>query len=87
MNRCEPWAETDNDRLANVLYTLLDGIRIINLFVYPFIPHTAGEAMKRIGIDIDLTAIDNLKDLAVTGLLEENPDVVKGEPLFPKIEV
>lgn len=87
VNRCEPWAEKDGDRLANVLYTLLDGIRIINLFVYPFIPMTSGEAMKRVGVEMDFDSIDNLKDLAVTGLLPENPQVIKGEPLFPKIEL
>ncbi|MEM4263993.1 MAG: methionine--tRNA ligase [Candidatus Woesearchaeota archaeon] len=52
INDTEPWKIQDQKRLATVLYTLVECLRIISIFTWPFIPETAEKLAKQIGQEI-----------------------------------
>jgi methionyl-tRNA synthetase len=81
-----PWAlAKDGDkkaRLASVLYTLLEAIRVCAVLLTPFMPETAGKIFAQIGAGDRTTWAS-----AVGGGLPETVAVSKGETLFPRIDV
>ncbi len=72
------------ERLQGVMYNLAEALRIIAILVAPFLPHTAPKIMAQLGLNA--AAILPLSD-AVWGLLADGTKVVKGDPLYPRIEV
>jgi len=78
INEKEPWKLKDKE-LENVLYNLLESIRIISVLLYPFIPNTSENIAKKLGTSI--TGFDDLKFRR-----EFKEKVSKGEYLFKKIE-
>lgn len=82
-----PWAlakdESKKTRLATVLRNLAEAIRVISVFIEPFMPETAVEIRKRIGADEKLTwdDADTFRGLA------KDFKVTSGEPLFPRLDV
>ncbi|MDO5118154.1 MAG: class I tRNA ligase family protein, partial [Eggerthellaceae bacterium] len=74
------------DELAAVLYNLLEAIRIIALYMAPFMPNTSAEVFKRLGLG-DITAIEDIKAASVWGQLPAGNPVEKGEPLFPRLDI
>jgi methionyl-tRNA synthetase len=82
-----PWtlAKDENlrPRLGTVMYTLLEGTRLIALLVAPFMPDTGASILKTLGLDqTDLTLDGN----DTWGLLQPGSTVSKAAPLFPRIE-
>mgnify|MGYP002262803425 FL=1 len=75
-----PWAlakdETKKDRLATVLYHLLESIRVSSLFLAPFLPDTALNIQKQLNTKCDSRKF--VADLVYT--------VSKPEPLFLRID-
>ncbi|VVB81025.1 Methionine--tRNA ligase [uncultured archaeon] len=50
VNDTEPWKQTNNpERLATILYTLVEHLRIISILVYPAIPASAEKIAIQIG--------------------------------------
>lgn len=50
INDTEPWKCKDEpDRLATILYTLAESLRLISIYVWPFIPSTAERIAVQIG--------------------------------------
>ncbi len=83
-----PWVlakdEANKARLAQVLYNLLDTIRITSALLYPFMPTTTPEIWKQIGA----TADDVTYEAAgKTGILSQTVTVEKGNVLFPRIDL
>jgi methionyl-tRNA synthetase len=80
-----PWklAKTDRDRLAVVLYTLTDVLRLVAAYLYPFMPGSATKIWEQLGLSESLSAI-NLKDISL-GQIPAGTKVQKGVPLFPKL--
>ncbi|MBI5892742.1 MAG: methionine--tRNA ligase [Deltaproteobacteria bacterium] len=80
-----PWAEKDHDKISNTLYTLAEGLRIIAVYLYPFMPSTAEKIWQQLGIEKDISKIDFDEEVKwgkdISGL-----KVKKGEILFPKVE-
>jgi methionyl-tRNA synthetase len=85
-----PWKPLENlseaenkDRVAKILYTCAESIRIITALVYPVIPEAAGKVWKQLGLG-DITQAD-LKDLKWGGL---KPGTKLGElgSVFPRAE-
>ena len=74
------------DELAAVLYNLLEAIRIIALYLAPFMPNTSAEVFRRLGLG-DITAIDDIKAASAWGQLPAGNPVEKGEPLFPRLDI
>ncbi|MDP2682622.1 MAG: methionine--tRNA ligase [Deltaproteobacteria bacterium] len=85
-----PWKvykEGNKTKLNNILYTLAEGLRIIAVYLYSFMPSTAEKIWQQLGLKKDFNDIlfdDEVKfkwgkDISGT-------KVCKGEMLFPKIE-
>jgi len=82
-----PWKlakdETLAGRLDAVLNGLAAGMRLVALAVYPVIPETAVEVLRRLGQTHDHA--DLLLEKATWSALVPAP-VVAGPPLFPRLE-
>ncbi len=78
--------EESRKRLAGVMYTLLEGIRIISILIAPFMPRTPEKIWAQIGLlgKADLTAWERAN---VWGLYPVGTSVEKGEALFPRIDM
>ncbi len=71
-------------RLATVLYNLSEAIRITSAILVAFIPSSASQILSCYGIDaekIDLNVSGNF------GVLKPGINVVKAQPVFPRIDV
>ena len=51
VDKSAPWKEKDEETLSNVLYTLAEGLRLIAVYVYPFMPASAQKMWDAIGLD------------------------------------
>ncbi len=82
-----PWAlakdESKKARLATVLRNLCESIRIISVYIAPFMPDTAVEIRKRIGADTD-TIWEGAK---VFHALPSGFKTINGDPLFPRLDL
>ena len=84
-----PWTlgkdvEANGDRLASVLYNLLETTRICGVLLTPFMP----ESMAKLFDQLD--ACENCRtweSAAVWGSLNPTVTVTKGENLFPRIDM
>ena len=75
----------DTARLATVLYNLLEIIRITTVLLAPFMPTVTTEVLRQAGVcDNAAVSYDNA---AVWGVLPRDVSVVKGEILFPRIDI
>ncbi len=73
------------DELSTVLYNLAESIRVISVLIQPFMVHTSRKIWQQLSItEGDLTAYDTAQTF---GLLPVGTKVLKGEVLFPRIDV
>lgn len=72
--------------LAQVIYNALEAIRVIALFMAPFMPNTSAEVFSRLGLGKP-TDITDIESAAVWGQLPAGNSVRVGEPLFPRLDV
>jgi len=83
-----PWNlakdEATHGRLAAVISTALEAVRIAALFTAPVMPRTSAEVWNRLGLG-DIHAVTDLDAVAAWGGLPAGNAVEKGEPLFPRI--
>ncbi len=83
-----PWTlakdPDQRDRLATVMYNLLESIRIIALLVAPFIPDTGTKILQILSQDGDNLTLDGQDQW---GGLTAGIKIEKATPLFPRIEV
>ncbi len=83
-----PWAlgkdETKRERLAAVLYNLCESLRIISILLTPFMPDTAPKIQAQIGAPAETLTY---QAAGTWGLLPADAEIVKGETLFPRIDV
>ena len=83
-----PWTlakdETQQPRLACVLYNLLEVIRLTTILLLPFTPESCERAWAQIGAPPDICNWDAAKTF---GLLPKTVTVAKGESLFPRIDL
>lgn len=82
-----PWAlaktEETKPRLASVLYNLAEAIRIVAVFIAPFMPTTAQKIARQLNLTKELTIWESTGDWS---LLPADLSVLKGTILFPRIE-
>jgi methionyl-tRNA synthetase len=84
-----PWSlakdSSKQERLATVIYSMLESLRFIALFLSPFIPSSAEAMWQALGIDQPLSqqGTDSIKQW---GKLVEGTTLEKIPPLFPRIE-
>ena len=90
IDQTRPWIlgrdEASKDRLATVLYNLMEALRIIAGLLKPFMVDTPFEMAKQMGIEGELKET-TWQDLQEWGGLKSGVSVQKGEPLFPRIDM
>jgi methionyl-tRNA synthetase len=85
-----PWIlakdEKNNPRLAEVLYNLLETIRICSSLLAAFMPSAMKKVWEQIGCrdDESLTSYENAK---IWGVLPKNAEVKKGDIIFPRFDI
>ncbi len=86
-----PWKLAKDDSaeakhtLDSTLWELAEGLRLLSVLLYPFIPHTALAIRERLGLDA--TAMPSWDEARWdAGVLVPGRAVVTGPPLFPRIE-
>ncbi len=81
-----PWAlakdESKKSRLAEVMYNLCESIRMISVLIAPFMPYTAAEIRKQIGV----SAAFEWNECGEFGK-EATYTVSKGGIIFPRIDL
>jgi methionyl-tRNA synthetase len=85
----EPWKAAKDpeleERVRTTLHTCCEALRITAILVSPFLPGTAAEILRRLGLEGALEAA-RLPDAAAWGAIPVGNETVKGEPLFPRID-
>ena len=83
-----PWVlgkdPANNPRLASVLYTLLECVRICGILLTPFMPDTAPKIFEQIGASPEVTSYESAWEI---GLMPAQAQVQKGAGLFPRIDI
>lgn len=83
-----PWVlakeEANKPKLAGVLYTLAEAIRIVSIMIEPFMPQTPEKIWVQFGIERgDVTAWDTIHTF---GTLTRTLTAKKGDNMFPRID-
>lgn len=82
-----PWVlgkdPAKKDRLATVLYNLLEGIRVCAVLLTPFMPDTVVKIFDQIGASEEARGYETAAEF---GVLSANVTVHRGETLFPRID-
>ncbi|MEG0756844.1 MAG: methionine--tRNA ligase [Raoultibacter sp.] len=85
-----PWnlakSEETADELAAVIYNALEAIRIIALYMAPFMPSTSAEVYKRLSLG-DIVAVADIEAATAWAGLPAGNAVETGDPLFPRLDV
>ena len=89
VNETQPWAlakdPARHDELKTVLYTLAEGLRLLSSAITPFMPDTAAEIWRRLGLEVTHSDV-SWDDHRRWGMLAEGLRVDKGTPLFPRLD-
>lgn len=80
-----PWKENDQGTLSNILYTLCEALRLIAIFLFPFMPSTADKIWKQINLEGDISKVDFGTEVQ-WGRLKPGIKINKGPALFPRME-
>ncbi len=84
-----PWAlardPAQRRKLDTVLYNQVEGLRIVALLLFPFMPHTAASMWHQLGIQGDI-ATQHLPQATVWGGTRPGTSIQPGEHLFPRID-
>ncbi|MGR3309400.1 MAG: methionine--tRNA ligase [Candidatus Brocadiales bacterium] len=82
----KPWVlakdKTRSADLSTAIYNLVEAIRIISVYLHPFMPNTVVEMQKQLGL---APPYPNLK--TAWGDIKHGTRVQKGEPLFPRVDL
>ena len=85
----EPWAlaekqdETSRSRLATVLYTSAEALRIVTVLAHPVMPEATAKIWRQMGLgDIKQVALADLR----WGQLQLGTKLGKVEPVFPRVD-
>jgi len=85
-----PWQlarENKTERLGTVLYNCLETLRFISLLASPFIPESADEIRRQMGLSEEFIASENLESLKEWGGLPTHIPLGEPKPIFPRIEL
>ncbi len=87
IDETEPWRlakdEANRERLARVMYDLLETIRICTVLLKPFIPDSCQKIFGQIGAG-SLTSWDSAGEF---GALPADTAVQKGDVIFPRVDM
>jgi len=83
LERMAPWTQAKqgrSDRVATILYTSAEALRLASLLLQPVLPERMLEVWRRLGWQPP----DSLRDGLFWGLLQPGSAVIAGPPLFPR---
>lgn len=85
-----PWnlakQEETADELAAVIYNALEAIRIIALYMAPFMPNTSAEVFNRLSLG-NIEEVCDIEKESRWGGLSAGNSVETGDPLFPRLDL
>ncbi|RJP86498.1 MAG: methionine--tRNA ligase [Desulfobacteraceae bacterium] len=87
-----PWdlAKADDqkakDRLADIMYNLIEGLRVIAGLILPIMPQTSLTMQKHLGISRD-NALSSLDQISLWGTTQPGTVLPKPVTLFPRIDI
>jgi methionyl-tRNA synthetase len=82
-----PWVlnkEGKTEELAGVLYALAECLRLLSVFLTPFMPQTCEKLRGKLGIEFTENQVFN--DQVKWGQLPDGATVTKGDALFPRVD-
>jgi len=82
-----PWKENDQGTISNMLYTLSEALRLIGIYLFPFMPSTAENIWKQLGITEAILSIKDFDKAMEWGGLKHGTNIRKREHLFPRITI
>jgi methionyl-tRNA synthetase len=84
----KPWdlAKTDRERLAAVLHTVTEAIKIVSVLLWPFMPRSAEKIQQQLGYQEVGLALP-LDDIKEWGKVKPIRPVSKGPALFPRVKL
>jgi len=85
IQRTVPWKENNQGTLSNILYTLCEALRLIAVFLFPFMPSTADKIWKQLNLEGDISRVDFDTEVQ-WGRLKPGIKINKGPALFPRME-
>ncbi|WP_242224239.1 methionine--tRNA ligase [Bacillus cereus group sp. BfR-BA-01380] len=89
IDETQPWVlakdESDREKLASVMAHLAETLRQIAILLMPFLTETPGKIFEQIGITDEEYKTWN--SLSTIGCIPAGTKVVKGQPVFPRLEV
>ena len=89
IDQSAPWTLAKNPeerpKLNTVLYTTAEALRFVGLVLYPFMPQTAEEIKRQLGLMLNFSKPLLSSEITWGGLLPGTP-IAKGKPLAPRIE-
>ena len=74
------WREKKLDELSYFLFSLLEGIRIVAIYIYPFMPDTSFSILRQLGLKEEKLSLEKID------WQKRNFSVKKEAPLFPRIQ-
>ncbi|MBI5885761.1 MAG: methionine--tRNA ligase [Deltaproteobacteria bacterium] len=88
VDKMAPWKlfkEENKTTLSNVLYTLAEGLRIIAVYLYPFMPTSADKIWESLGIEGGIAG-RSFDEEVKWGRLKPGAKVKKITALFPRLQ-
>ncbi len=79
------WKTGNIDKLSGVLYALAEAMRIVAIYLYPFMPSTGENIWEQLNIERKLKNA-SLDIDGKWGMLKPGTNIKKGTALFPRIE-
>eukprot|EP00978_Attheya_sp_CCMP212_P020068 scaffold57045_cov52-Attheya_sp.AAC.6 len=82
----EPWQlkKTDLNRMATVLYVLMEVLRHVAILYQPLIPASANKILDQLSVPDDERSFSHLEE---TYAIKKGISIPKAKPVFPRIEV
>lgn len=86
----KPWNlakdESSHDRLGSILYLILDAIRLLSYFIYPFMPDSSNKIYKAITGDDSLKTVTSIDDIKRVKILKSGVKLDEVKQIFPRID-
>lgn len=89
VDRTEPWAlvkRGEADRLSQVVYSVLEALRMLSVMISPFMPAKAAELRAQLGLAPLLSGVDRDDWPSVWGELVPGTCTQPGKALFPRLD-
>ena len=84
----EPWTlardQANRTRLNDVLYRAAEAVRIVGALLLPIMPKSAGEILRRMGEERDVTSLGLAS--ATDWVTDRERHIIKGQALWPRLE-